>query len=375
MTEVIKSAVAYFQSRGWTLAQACGIVANLQAESGLRPDAVGDGGQAYGVAQWHPDRQAAYERAFGASIKGSSVADQLAFVVWELHNTESAAGIQLATCTTPQQAAETICRHYERPADQDGESAKRAAIAQQFFDEVNVDNTEQGSSASTLGQTIASAAPIVAAFNPIAGLITGLAGTLIQAFQPLAQEKLTKELARHTDNPQVAQQTAQNIVDAAVSLTHKADPVEATVAARQDPVIIQQIQQIALDKLDELAPIYDRLAQYAKQERDDDVAGKDAASIRASHDKWDMTKALVFSSEGLAWLIIGSGIGIVGYLLYLAKIEVALALLSAVGSWVALILKNRSQAYDYRFDGSPTSNAASQAVQQQLNFRLTKQGG
>src|SRR5260363_90445 len=51
-------------AQGWTHKQAAGIVANLKIESGLNPKAVGDGGKAYGIAQWHPPRQAEFRRAF-----------------------------------------------------------------------------------------------------------------------------------------------------------------------------------------------------------------------------------------------------------------------------------------------------------------------
>jgi hypothetical protein len=109
--------LAFFQDRGWTAAQSAGILGNLQAESNMRVDAVGDGGRAYGVAQWHPDRQATFARVIGKPIRGSNLTEQLAFVDWELKNTESAAGKALGTTSTAGAAAETVMRRYERPAD------------------------------------------------------------------------------------------------------------------------------------------------------------------------------------------------------------------------------------------------------------------
>ena len=49
------AAYRYFLSRGWTPAQAAGIVGNLQQESGpgLDPTIAGDGGNAFGIAQWN----------------------------------------------------------------------------------------------------------------------------------------------------------------------------------------------------------------------------------------------------------------------------------------------------------------------------------
>jgi len=112
-------AMQFFQSQGWSKEQAAGIVGNLQAESGanLNSNAVGDNGKAYGIAQWHADRQARFtnEAKFG-KIAGSSFEDQLKFVQWELNNTESRAGKALKSARTPQEAAEIIDRLYERSA-------------------------------------------------------------------------------------------------------------------------------------------------------------------------------------------------------------------------------------------------------------------
>ena len=130
-----RQAFDFFIQQGWTPAQSAGIVANLQAESGMRHDAVGDGGAAYGIAQWHPPRQAGFEALLGKSIKGSSFEEQLYWVHAELRGSEKAAGDALALCITPASAAETVCRKYERPADPDRDSRIRAALADQMFAE------------------------------------------------------------------------------------------------------------------------------------------------------------------------------------------------------------------------------------------------
>jgi hypothetical protein len=109
-------ALNFFQSRGWTPAQSAGIVGNLHYESGgWNIRAVGDGGTAFGLGQWHPDRQADFRRVFGTDIRRSSEAQQLAFVDWELHNTESRAGTMLRRASTTDQSAYAVARYYERP--------------------------------------------------------------------------------------------------------------------------------------------------------------------------------------------------------------------------------------------------------------------
>ena len=111
-----QAALAYFQSQGWTKEQAAGIVGNLQAESSpdLNPNAIGDGGQAVGIAQWHPDRQANFQQTMGKPIQQSSLNDQLQFVQWELSNTEMSAGSRLKAAKTAEEAAQIIDRMYER---------------------------------------------------------------------------------------------------------------------------------------------------------------------------------------------------------------------------------------------------------------------
>lgn len=135
------AAIKFFESKeggSWTHAQAVGIVANLIQESNISPTSVGDGGQAYGVAQWHPGRQgnfAKYAKEKGLShtnIRSATLTEQLGFVNWELNNTEKSAGAKLRQAQTPYDAAASVSRYYERPANTEGEMAKRGNKADQI---------------------------------------------------------------------------------------------------------------------------------------------------------------------------------------------------------------------------------------------------
>lgn len=114
------TAVKFFISKGWTPEQAAGIVGNLQAESGanLKIDAVGDGGKAYGVAQWHPDRQRKFAEVMNREITRASLEEQLAFVDWELKNSQNVApwyaGDKLKAAKTAEEAAWIVDQFYER---------------------------------------------------------------------------------------------------------------------------------------------------------------------------------------------------------------------------------------------------------------------
>lgn len=114
-----KTAMDYFQSQGYSQAQAAGIVGNLVHESGLNPNAVHDQGTGLGIAGHRLERLDAM-KAFAAS-KGKPVNDfqtQLEFINQELNTTESGAGAKVRAATTPEQAAAAFI-NFERPQGYD----------------------------------------------------------------------------------------------------------------------------------------------------------------------------------------------------------------------------------------------------------------
>lgn len=124
------SAIEYFKSVGWTPDQAAGLAANGQRESGFNPAAVGDNGKAYGIFQWHPDRQAIFQQVMGKPIQGSSVQEQLAFANYELtRGNEQVAGNALRSADNAAHAAIIASKQWLRPGDVQGEASARAQIA------------------------------------------------------------------------------------------------------------------------------------------------------------------------------------------------------------------------------------------------------
>lgn len=129
----LAEAMSFFMGKGWSRQQAAGIVANLQAESGMRHGIPGDGGMAYGIAQWHPDRQAAFARWAGKDIRQSTFQEQLAFVHYEMsEGNERRAGRLLKNAATAEEAGSIVSTHYERPKYRDAEAAKRAGMAKRL---------------------------------------------------------------------------------------------------------------------------------------------------------------------------------------------------------------------------------------------------
>lgn len=134
----IAEAMKFFEDKGWSREQASGIVANLVAESGLNAHVKGDGGKAYGIAQWHPDRQANFKRWAGKDISESTRAEQLGFVHYEMtEGNEQRAGRLLKNAKTAGEAGDVVSRHYERPKWTEAEAQKRSRTAE------NIANTKQ----------------------------------------------------------------------------------------------------------------------------------------------------------------------------------------------------------------------------------------
>lgn len=126
-------AMQYLQSElGLTREQAAGIVGNLAVESGgsLDPTAIGDNGNARGIAQWNGPRKRALE-AFAAR-QGKSPDDfnlQLQFLAHELKTSESGALASLRRTNTAEEAALAFSRDFERPGIPHND--RRVALAQQ----------------------------------------------------------------------------------------------------------------------------------------------------------------------------------------------------------------------------------------------------
>jgi hypothetical protein len=124
----------YFQSQGWTRTQAAGIAANIGAESGFNPGAVGDHGAARGIGQWHANRQAMFNswalRNRLPGLRQADMLEQLQFYNYELRH--SGAGKRLAGTTNAYDAGAAVSLYGERPADAAGQAAMRGDLAQRL---------------------------------------------------------------------------------------------------------------------------------------------------------------------------------------------------------------------------------------------------
>jgi hypothetical protein len=129
--------VDFWVSKGFTLQQAYGFLANACAESSLNPKARGDYDKAldiykaHGLHQLHNDR-CLLIRDGGQGYKGCGIdillypdiPTQLAAIWWELQHSERHALGLIKQTKTAYDAGWTICHYYERPGAP-GQAEKR----------------------------------------------------------------------------------------------------------------------------------------------------------------------------------------------------------------------------------------------------------
>ncbi|MGC4120936.1 MAG: phage tail tip lysozyme [Myxococcales bacterium] len=126
-------AIDFFMAKGLTREQAAGIAGNLFHESGFSPNAVGDSGTSFGIAQWHQgrgDAMKSWTQAHGYA--SNSFKGQLEFLWHELNNSESNALNKLRQTTTAYDAGMSFQRYFERPAQI---NPARGETAQKYYQE------------------------------------------------------------------------------------------------------------------------------------------------------------------------------------------------------------------------------------------------
>ena len=191
---------------------------------------------------------------------------------------------------------------------------------------------------------------------PIPVLIS-LASSLIDAFTPLAREKITKEMERHDATPEAAAQVANSVIDAAKAATGQSDPLAAIVAARASPQMMVSVESDALDALSALAPVLDKIAALDRETWAAEESSRDAATARATaagaeHDQDPfLTKSIVALTAGLL-VGVGPMIGILAYL----KVDTGtmVGLFATMAGGVATKFSSR---YDHRYGSSRSSGA------------------
>lgn len=109
-----------------------GMLAQAEAESAFKIDAVGDHDSAFSIFQWHGPRIAAIKAATGIDIaKFPPIAEQCQAALWELNAFPSLGLAQLLAATTAMEAGIAGCQFFERAGAADA-AERRGAMAERW---------------------------------------------------------------------------------------------------------------------------------------------------------------------------------------------------------------------------------------------------
>ena len=118
------------------VAAACGVCANIKAESNFNTGAVGDKGTSFGICQWHAGRGDRMKNVAGPNW-ATNLTGQLTYLWFELNNSYAGVLNSLKKCPNSElgarQAANVFVRDFERPAHPDTASIKRQATAATYY--------------------------------------------------------------------------------------------------------------------------------------------------------------------------------------------------------------------------------------------------
>ena len=109
---------------GFSQEAVAGLLANINAESGFRTEALGDSGTSIGLCQWHAGRYNALKNYCKDRYK--TVECQLDYLLYELRNGEKNSFKILQSKNTAYQMTTKFCQSFERPAGGATSCNKRA---------------------------------------------------------------------------------------------------------------------------------------------------------------------------------------------------------------------------------------------------------
>lgn len=123
---------------GLNTAGACGVLANIRAESNFNPTALGDGGTSYGICQWHASRYTNLKNWCSANGKDYKTIDgQLWYLKHELEQSYSSVLQYIRnvadTAAGAYDAGYRWCLKFEIPADTEASSRRRGESARDTY--------------------------------------------------------------------------------------------------------------------------------------------------------------------------------------------------------------------------------------------------
>ena len=123
---------------GLCVAAICGVLANVQEESGFKTGAIGDGGTSYGICQWHATRYDSLKTWCAQNGKDYTTVDgQLWYMKHELETTHSAVLKKIQAVDNNAKGAYVAgyvwCSIFEVPANTTQKSEQRGDLAETTY--------------------------------------------------------------------------------------------------------------------------------------------------------------------------------------------------------------------------------------------------
>lgn len=123
---------------GYNSAAACGLLANIKAESGFSTNANGDSGRSYGICQWFSSRKTRLLNwCAGKGMDPSTLAAQLYFLKYELETYYPSVNKYMKNVENSAQgaydAARYFCIHFEAPANKESKGNSRGNTAKNTY--------------------------------------------------------------------------------------------------------------------------------------------------------------------------------------------------------------------------------------------------
>lgn len=128
---------------GINSAAACGVLANIEKESGFNPNIYGDGGTSYGICQWHDMKEGVGRftnlKNYCAehSLDYQTLEGQLEFLSYELENLVPRVWNALFSAENSEDgafgAAYAWCYYFEIPANREVKAVERGNLAKEKY--------------------------------------------------------------------------------------------------------------------------------------------------------------------------------------------------------------------------------------------------
>lgn len=139
---------SYFRSKGYSDSSARALMGNIMGESGFNPNALGDNGASFGIAQWRGERRKNLEKfARERNMPLNSLLTQLEFMMSEQGESHKISPEILNSLSTLG-AVGAIVNRYERSSNREADISKRFNYAQGI--KVDDSNILEGRSGKTV---------------------------------------------------------------------------------------------------------------------------------------------------------------------------------------------------------------------------------